>query len=73
MRDGVFHKLSTDGSETTIALAESFIGAFQDVNKLCDSVWFFDWLASLSEHAPLAALHLCETFLDKIETSEVPY
>jgi len=70
--DGVFHKLSTDGSETTIVLAESFIMAFQDEKELCNRVWFFDWIASLSEHAPLAALHLCETFLDKIETSEAP-
>ena len=65
--DDVFKVLSSDESERTIAIAESFIAAFQDEDELCKLMRFFDWIASLSEHVPLAALHLCEKFLDKIE------
>lgn len=70
--DGIFDTLSPDGGGLSLEIAEGFIGDFQDVHKLCNTVWFFNWLASLSENAPLAALHLCEMFLNRIEGVEPP-
>ncbi len=69
--DSVFQHVSTTNSESALKIAESYIKAFHSAEKLSQRFWFFDWIAKLSENAPLAALHICEIFLDKVE--HLPY